>query len=75
MGMMDYDAAFSVFNAAGDDMSAMTRAAALLSMNYSFSQLKDTIRIWLSFKDHITTKNVTILIIPTTFSRHLNIKF
>ena len=55
MGMM---VPFSVFNAAGDDMSAMTRAATLLSMNYSSSQLKDTIRIWLSFKDHITTKNV-----------------
>jgi hypothetical protein len=52
-------------------MSAMTGAAALLSMNYSSSQFKDTIRIWLSFKDHITTKNVAILIIPKTFGRLL----
>jgi hypothetical protein len=73
---MDYDAAFSSVQPAGDDMSAMTRAAAaLLSMNYSSSQLKDSIGIWLSFKDHIITKNVAILIIPKTFSRHLNIKF
>jgi hypothetical protein len=59
---------FPAFSAAGDDMSAMTGAAALLSMNYSSSQFKDTIRIWLSFKHHITTKNVAILIIPKTFS-------
>ena len=61
MGMMVHNAAFPAFSAAGDDMSAMTRAAALLSMNYSSSQLKDTIRIWLSFKDHITTKNVDMI--------------